>query len=116
MSRKATASSRRPILSETEAALQWELRRAREELALLRKARRDQPDPSDGGLSPAGIAILIRKIGRMVRNALPEYLSADTPCPHCGGHSAAQIEAAFEAWAEAEAACEDIGGVDVNKG
>lgn len=112
MTRKINAKSRRPILSETEAALQWELRRAREELSILRKARRDQPGATDDGLSPAGIAILVRKIGRMVRNCLPGYLVDVPPCRHCGGHSVAQIETAFEAWAEAEERCEDIGESD----
>lgn len=110
MPRNALATSRRPILTETEAALDWELRRAREELKRLRKARRDQPDPTEGGLSPARIAILVRKIGRMVRNCLPEYLYDVPPCPHCDGHSVAQIETAFEAWAESEEQCVDISG------
>lgn len=102
MPRKALATARSPILTETEAALDWELRRAREELTILRKARRDRPDPSDGALTPAGIAILVRKIGRMVRNSIPYYLHDVPPCPHCSGHSVAQLEAAFEAWAETE--------------
>lgn len=92
--------------------MQWELRRAREELKALRKARRDQPGVTEDGLSPAGIAILVRKIGRMVSNCLPEYLIDVPPCPHCDGHSVAQIETAFEAWAVVEEQCEGIGESD----
>ncbi|GHB04478.1 hypothetical protein GCM10009069_28870 [Algimonas arctica] len=109
MPRKAHATARRPILTETESALNWELRRARAEINILRKARRDGAERRDY-LSPAEIAVLIRKIGTMVRNCLPAYLRDDDPCPHCGGHSVAQIEAAFEAWAEAEGGREDIEG------
>lgn len=112
MPRNAPSTSRRPILTETEAALDWELRRAREELSILRKAQRDRPDASDRSLTPAGIAILVRKIGRMVRNAIPAYLHDIPPCPHCGGHSVAQIEAAFEAWAEAEERLGEISDAD----
>lgn len=108
MPRKALATARRPILTETEAALDWELRRAREELTILRKSQRDRPDASDVSLTPAGIAILVRKIGRMVRNAIPAYLHDVPPCPHCGGHSVAQIEAAFELWAETEERLGDL--------
>lgn len=103
MSRKSSATSRRTVLSDKETALQWELRRAREELSILRKARQPEPDDPEDGLSPAGIAVLVRKIGMMVRNSIPYYLSGVPPCPHCDGHSVAQIEAAFEAWADAEA-------------
>lgn len=101
MPRKALATARRPILSETEAALQWELRRAQNEIKVLRKTKAD-PGDRGGELDAAGIAVLVRKIGRMVRNRLPSYLLDVPPCPHCGGHSAGQIETAFEAWADAE--------------
>lgn len=103
MPRKQQATARRPILTETEAALDWELRRAREEVAILRKANKDARHAEPKGLNAAGIATLVRRMGVMFRNCVPQYLLEHEACPHCGNHSIAQIEAGFNAWADEEA-------------
>lgn len=99
MSRRRSATSRHPGPTETEIALQWELRRLRKENDKLRETNAGLSRET-GALTPPERAVLIRKIANMWRNGVLHRLMSDPRCPHCHGWTEEEAEVAFEEWAQ----------------